>query len=237
MAATAQELINRAFRLTGILADGETLQASQSEDARIVLNYILESWSIEKLMTFQKTEGSHTLVATTASYTIGSGATIDTTRPTRIISAFIRDSSNVDYSLRVVNKGEFDRIFQKTNKSDIPSTLFYNPGYPNGTITLYPTPNTANTLHFTSELQFTAFSTLATSASLPPGYEYALIYALAIRLSYEYGAPVEQAVKDEAGRLKALLEDVNNDYERTPTIFDDVFSDGLDEDFYWSTIS
>ena len=42
--ATAQEMINRALRMTGVLADGETATAAQSVDALNVLNEMLYAW-------------------------------------------------------------------------------------------------------------------------------------------------------------------------------------------------
>ena len=42
--ATAQETINRALRMTGVLADGETATAAQSVDALNVLNEMLYAW-------------------------------------------------------------------------------------------------------------------------------------------------------------------------------------------------
>jgi hypothetical protein len=42
--ATAQETINRALRMTGVLADGQTATASQSADALNALNEMLYAW-------------------------------------------------------------------------------------------------------------------------------------------------------------------------------------------------
>ncbi len=42
--ATAQETINRALRMTGVLADGQTATASQASDALNSLNEMLYAW-------------------------------------------------------------------------------------------------------------------------------------------------------------------------------------------------
>ncbi len=49
---TAGDQINRALRLLGILAEGETPSASMSQDALMAMNQMIESWSIERLSVF-----------------------------------------------------------------------------------------------------------------------------------------------------------------------------------------
>ena len=52
MATTAGDQINRALRLLGILAEGETPSASMSQDALIALNQMIDSWNTERLMVY-----------------------------------------------------------------------------------------------------------------------------------------------------------------------------------------
>ena len=49
---TAGEQINRALRLLGILAEGETPSAAMSQDALVALNQMIESWNTERLAVF-----------------------------------------------------------------------------------------------------------------------------------------------------------------------------------------
>ena len=46
---TAGEQINRALRLLGVLAEGETPSASVSQDCLMALNQMIESWNTERL--------------------------------------------------------------------------------------------------------------------------------------------------------------------------------------------
>ena len=49
---TAGDQINRALRLLGVLAEGETPSAATSQDALVALNQMIDSWSIERLAVF-----------------------------------------------------------------------------------------------------------------------------------------------------------------------------------------
>ena len=221
--ATAQDIINRAFSLARIKQEGHTLTSSESSDALEIMNDILEEWSIEKLLSYQKKEETHTLVASTNNYTIGSSGTINTTRPTRILSAFVRDSNNRDFPIAIVNKVRYDLVPNKTLTSIYPELLFYDPGYTLGTIYLYPTPNTANTLHFVTQSQFTSIATLTTEVSVPVGYKKALIYNLALELSEEWSGQPTQFVFSKAEKLLSKLKVVNNEYEQEFTCYDPIF--------------
>ena len=52
MATTASDQINRALRLLGVLAEGETPSAETSQDALIALNQMIDSWSTERLSVY-----------------------------------------------------------------------------------------------------------------------------------------------------------------------------------------
>ena len=52
MTTTAGDQINRALRLLGVLAEGETASADTSQDALIALNQMIDSWNTERLMIY-----------------------------------------------------------------------------------------------------------------------------------------------------------------------------------------
>jgi hypothetical protein len=49
---SAADQINRALRLLGVLAEGETPSASVSQDALMALNQMIDSWNTERLSIF-----------------------------------------------------------------------------------------------------------------------------------------------------------------------------------------
>ena len=49
---TANDQINGALRLLGVLAEGETPSAATSQDALTALNQMIDSWNTERLSIF-----------------------------------------------------------------------------------------------------------------------------------------------------------------------------------------
>jgi hypothetical protein len=223
--ATAQEIINSALRLIGVLAAGETASAEESSDSLTALNDMLSLWTIDRLMVYQYQQGSKALTPNDGIYTIGSsGADITDSRPLRIESAFIRDSSGYDSSLTIINQDEYNRITTKSTASTYPNRLFYDPSFPNGTIYLYPVPSVANTLYYTVSKQFSSFATLGASATFPPGYTQLIKYNLAVLLAAEFNTPVRPDVVAIAQDTKEKIETLNNRLSQGISLFDSSFS-------------
>lgn len=200
---TAREIVSAALRKIGALASGETASAADANDGLSELNRMIGSWSTDGLLIYAKTADSLTLVAGTASYTMGTGGTFSTTRPQEILEALIRDSSNSDYPLTLRTLSEYASIGTKSSQSSLPTDLYEDGGYPLRTLTLYPVPSSAYTLIVYSLKPLTSVSTLDTTISLPPGYDDALIYNLAVRLAPEYGKTVSDVVSLMAVETKA----------------------------------
>jgi len=186
---TAQELIKAALRALGVIATGETPSAAELEDGLEALNMMLANWSDERLMVHAITEDSHALTSGTASYTIGSGADIDTKRPVKIEDAFIRES-NLDTPVTIVGQKEYNSVALKSD-TGTPTMLYYNPGWTTGTIYLAPTPGSGLTLYLYSFKAHAAkggtdlLTTLTSTVSFPPSYHAAIKWNLAVDLAPE----------------------------------------------------
>jgi hypothetical protein len=217
MASTAHDLIRGAMRLIGAVDPGEELTASEAADGLELLNELLESLSNEGLACHQILQENFALSSGVASYTVGSGATFNTTRPLNILSAFLRDSGT-DYPLGILTREEYDRIQGKTTQSQ-PEYLLYTPSVANGVITLYGVPAKAyavtDGLYINSQKQLQQFTGLTTAIVLPPGYKRMLRYNLAPELAPEYNRKVPDAVLAIARESKAAVKRLNS---RTPTL-------------------
>src|SRR3990167_9617090 len=148
--ATASSLIFRALQMTGEKARGGSLTSSEKTECLDALNSMMESWSIERLLIYQLLQESFALTASDGSYTIGSGADFDTTRPVKIVDpCFIRDSGNDDTPVEIVDADTYGKIVSKSVDNSYPEILFYDAGYSTtstGTIKLYPEPLASLTL-------------------------------------------------------------------------------------------
>lgn len=186
--ATALDIIKRSLRQIGALEAGGTPSGDEGSDALIALNAMLAQWSIDGLICYSQTTLTEPLVASTASYTIGTGGDIVAEVPLAIEQAYIRDAADsYDYPLAEINSAAYHAISDKASTTEYPDYYFYEPSFPLGRVYIYPVPSTAHTLYLRVKTKFTAFTALTTDVSLPDGYEDAMAYNLAERLSPEYG--------------------------------------------------
>jgi len=207
MATSTLDIIKQAFKKIGVLASDSTLSADDANDAKRMLNQMLDYWSIEGLMCYCFINDSYTLTSTKADYTIGDGGNIDTDRPNKIESATINNGTS-DYLLEIVTNEQYQGIYDKT-LSGTPTKLLYNPEYPLGKLYFWPTPDSAYTGTISSKTRLSQLSNLAEDIALPEGYEIAIIYNLAILLAPEYGKRIPPDVYKTALETKAAIKRIN----------------------------
>lgn len=203
---TAQQMINRAYRLSGELASGETLASEDSSDALIDLNAMLDSMRIQKRYVYTIAQRSLSWGSGNASRTIGSGGDFNTTRPDFIESAFVTVGS--DYPVQVLREREqYDAIPQKTTQGDIPAYLFYDHAYSSslGTLYLYPVPSSSVTLKLNVGEVLQTFVSLGTDLALPPGYQEMIETTLAENVCASVGLPVPPQLAKMAFRARRAI--------------------------------
>lgn len=211
---TVSQLITRAGQALGYLGRNEVLSAADANDGLSALNSMLDSWAGENLASYAAQETSFPLVVGTQQYTIGSGGTINATRPDNVLQAYIVDSNNLTYPMSVIPQDKWNGIGDKSITSQIPTTLFYDPQYPLGIINIFPVPLLAYTVTINAILQQATFSSLPQSMIQPPGYERAYILNLAIEMM-SAGFPCMLDAKalatlyDNASQAKANLKRKN----------------------------
>lgn len=199
---TASALIASAMKKIGVLTKSETPDSDESADGLVALNNLLSSWSNESLFVYSRVRETFTLVGGTASYTIGTGQTLNTTRPTLIIEAHITDV-NTDYHMDIIPDEVYEAIPVKSSQG-IPEFINYDNGYSAGRIRLYPTPSSNYTLSIMSEKPLVVLA-LTDTLSLPPGWERALTYNLALEIAPEYGVTPDPLVVSIAKESRGLI--------------------------------
>ena len=207
--ATVQTLIDRSLRLLGVIASGDSPSTEETADSLIALNAMLESWRTNRLIVYGFTEETLTMVVGDSSYTIGPSGDLDTTRPLDIQHGFMR-IGDTDYPVKFVDKRRFDSIQDKTVTSDLVEMAYYNPSMTTGTLSVWPVPSVANVLHLTMWTPIDSFSAASDSVSLPPGYERAIAYNLAIESAPEFGREPSATVHRIASESLANIKRVNS---------------------------
>lgn len=181
--ATAGDLITRALRSLGVIGDGESPTANQYADGLVALNDLLSSWATDRLTVYRTVRETFALTGA-ASYSIGPGETFDTVRPIKVDFAFLT-LSGIDYPMGWLTREQFNEISDKMIPADVACVYYYDADFPAATLHLWPAP-AGGTLTLDSWKPLTAFSSTSDDVTLPPGYERALRFNLAVDLMPEY---------------------------------------------------
>ena len=210
--ATAGDQINRALRLLGVLAEGETPSAAMSQDALVALNQMLDSWNTERLSVFNTIDQTFTWPANEINRTLGPTGDFVGVRPVMLDDAtYYRDAStNVSFGIKFINQQQYDGIAVKTVTSTYPQVMWTNMEYPNISMTIYPKPTRDLEWHFISVQELSQPATLATELTFPPGYLRAFTYNLAMEIAPEFGVEPSPQVQRIAMTSKRNIKRINN---------------------------
>jgi hypothetical protein len=206
---TVRDYISEALQLLGVIASGETASAADEADGLSALVRMLSRWSTEGLLIYTKTKETFTLVASQQTYTWGAAGDFNSARPVLIneVNILVND---VEYQVEIINEQQWASIPNKSFSSDIPRFLFAEGSYPLERINLWPKPSSSNSLVVYSKKPLTTYSSVNDTVTVPPGYEDAIIYNLAIARRAAYGAPLEADVYDDAKMFLANLKRKNH---------------------------
>ena len=208
---TAGDQINRALRLLGVLAEGETPSASESADALMALNQMLDSWSTERLSVFSTSDQTFTWPAGQVTRTLGPTGDFVGVRPVLLDdSTYYVDSLGVSHQIQIINEDQYNAIAVKTVNSSLPQFLYVNATNPDIEMSLYPVPSQALTWHFVGGSPLAEPVSLATTLAFPPGYMRAFAYNLAMEIAPEFGVEPSQDVRRTAMISKRNLKRINN---------------------------
>ncbi len=212
------DLISMSLRKIGALSSGETIETTRQAEALSALQVMLRSWGAVGQKVFASTKETKTLTAGTAEYTWGSGGDITTARPDKVASVWIVDSSNISHPVDIISEQMYNGIVDKTVLSR-PTSLFYHPAYPLGTVYLFPVPDAAETLHLDSFKVFTesgSYGLVTDTLAFPLYYQEPIVYNLAIRLAPEYGKSVSAEVAAIAESSLKVLTNLNASAQVSP---------------------
>ena len=208
---TAGDQINRALRLLGVLAEGETPSAEVSQDALMALNQMIDSWNTERLSTFVTQDQVFEWPAGEISRTLGPSGDFVGLRPVLMDDAtYFKAPNGVSYGIKFINQQQYNGIAVKNVTSTYPQVCWVNMGFPDITLTVYPKPTQVLEWHFVSVQKLDDPATLATILYYPPGYLRAFTYNLAMEFAPEFGVEPSDQVKRIAMTSKRDLKRINN---------------------------
>lgn len=197
--ATVNDITDGAYKKVGILSPS----SDQDDDALDALNNMLAAWGVEFLNYYLVDE---TLtVVTTATYTIGSGGDLDTTRPISLENAYLRNSNDVDFPLRVVSYIERSHIAQKDTETR-PRRVCFLPEYPLAKLVFDSEPTDTYTAYLTFRKGFAEYTAITDTVTLPGEFREAIIYNLAVKLAEDNSVDCPRTVYSTAQTSKLLIQ-------------------------------
>jgi hypothetical protein len=214
---TAGEQINRALRLIGMLAEGETPSAATAQDSLMALNQMIDSWNTERLSVFSTIDQIVNWPVGSINETLGPSGSLVRLNGTAQRPVLVDDSTyfkdpgtGVSYGVKLINQQQYNGIAVKTVTSTFPQVVFVNMTYPNIDIFIYPRPTRLLEWHFISVQELTQPANLSTDILFPPGYLRAFTYNLACEIAPEFGIEPSPQVQRIAMYSKRNLKRINN---------------------------
>lgn len=233
MATTARDLVKSVLKKIHVLGTGQSLDATEAEDALASLNDMLAFWAVSGNVVFTETKETFNLTSAN-SYTIGTGGDFNTDRFTDIKTAFIT-SGGTDHPLLNIGRDSYFNISSKGN-SGIPDSYYFDGNYPLGTLYLYPKPAGSETITLIGEKELTSFASLDTEVSMPPEYKAALIHNGAVWVASDYEKEASATVKRVARETLDAIEVQNTKGRKLRSSVSVPASGGSDGDImkgYW----
>lgn len=172
----ASALIESAFTLAGRKALGQPIDGDSKAQGLELLQMLVDSWQAQGIFIPYTTEIVQSV--TGSPVTIGTGGTINTTRPLRVLDTSFFRINSIDYPIKWVDEAEFNLIWNKTITEFTPRYGFYDHALPLGNLYFWPKP-TAYELHLRLDAILPAFVDYDTDYNIEIGYTNAIKLSLA----------------------------------------------------------
>ena len=193
-------IIKAALRKCGALAEGEAPSTESYTNGTQALNNIVLRFATLGMPLWKRIEQTVTIVAGTKDYTINNVL--------QVTQVVLKDTTGgTQYELIPKDRYDYNRL--PSNTSGLPVHYTFIPGLENGTLTLWPTPDTGaatnKTLLVTYQKEFDGFTASGDTPDFPAYWTDAIIYELAVNIAPEYGVPLQDRAMLK-GEAKAYLD-------------------------------
>lgn len=205
---TGQVIVNNALTILGILEQGGTPSASESQDSLNELNSMWNGWGIDEGLIYAVGPISKALAPNVPSLTIGPGAAWDTPLPSRVYKAFIVNPDNRN-EIEIVTGEHYwhhnDMAASAVTPDEVYPDFNVDPVTGFATIYTWPVQTGTPTLELTVGAAFGTW-VLGTNYIIPQGFQDAIQYALAWRLIPRFGMIVPQTIAEAVTGLAQKAE-------------------------------
>jgi hypothetical protein len=209
--STVRDIIRDSMLAINAIASTEAASSDEQADALRVLNRMIASWSNDSLIIPAATRELLTLTSSKQAYTMGLTGDFNTSRPTEVqfISLVQPTSPPYETPIEIVNARQWNEILVKGTVSSFPTRAFVEYTLPLVTVSFWPVPSANYQVEITSLKPLAQFVTANDVVVLPVGYEEALVYNLAIRLTPMFSKQLDPVVNALAISSKEKIERQN----------------------------
>jgi len=210
---TGASAIQTALQLLGVLGAGGSALAQQNTDGLVYLINMIDNWNGDPKMAISSTRTSFNLSSGVASYTIGSGQTINVARPSKILAASCTQASGLTMPVRVFQDSlEYSSIVDASGSSHMIRYLWYDRGNTTGNVYIAPSPlGSYGSIAITYPTLITNFSDTTTPVEIPPAYIEWMRFGLAVELAGSYDMPVPESVASAYQRSMGVIQALNSE--------------------------
>lgn len=213
------QVINGALRVLGVIGAGDKATPEDYSNCSEALNLYIKQLQTKGLPLWKVEDLQVPMVIGQQSYTIGPTGNVVTTRPLRVVMAFIRSPQNNDTVLQVISRQEYMQLGYKPSQG-IPNQCYYDPQLDNGVLYIYNAASaTGWTIHLQVQMPVDDVLTPGAIPDFPSEWFNCLKFGLADQLAMEYGvvAPVRAELAQRAAKLEEMMMDWSQ--EEASTMF------------------
>lgn len=194
MTMTGRDIITYALRKIGAIPIAQEPSETEIEPVMDELNMMLKEWEAHGPHLWRKTDGSVSIIANTASYSLSP-------RPIRIIECRYRYPSDGvtanqrDLPMEQMNNEQYKTLPMKLTTGAIPVMWYFDPQETTSVLYIWPLMSsvTTDSVVYTYQRRFEIISNLSDDIDIPDEWLSTVGYNLADRLLIDYGITGETA--------------------------------------------
>lgn len=208
------DLINLALEDSGAFNSQKPPSYQDTLDALWRINMTIGQWNRRRWLVYHLLDVSHPCNGA-RSYTVGPGGDFDIPRPDRLEAAYIRqvvpsNPTPVDWPLRLIqSREEYSQITLKGLTAAPSEAIFYDSGFPLGSVYPWPVPNNQYELHLLVKVVLDQFANIEDVVNLPPEYEQALYAEIKVQARSAYNLPPDEFMIGQAKATLATIRKAN----------------------------
>lgn len=211
---TVRAIIVDALSEIGVMQPGESLTAADGAIGLLRFQHQLDAWAADGLTLSRQLRTTFTLPAGTSTVSVGTGQTVNITRPMFLnsVSYVVPASSpGVEVPIGILDEDAYASITIKDLSSSYPLQCFYQTNISDayGSLFFWPVVSGDVTIALYTPQAVDVPASLDTVMVGPAGYQEAFMYQLALRLCGPYGKVVSADLQRMEARATRTMQRPN----------------------------